>query len=181
MEIKKSSGKIYSGKIFVLFLDEVILQNGNTATREYVVHPGAGAVLAIDEDDNCYLVKQFRYPHAEYFLEIPAGRRDTSETHEECVIRELREETGLIAKELTKMCETIPSVAYSTEVIHIFLAKNLTKAGQHLDEDEFLSVVCMPVRDALKKVYSGEIRDFKTQLALLFYQSKMLTDTSTPL
>lgn len=167
MEIKKNSKKVYSGKIIDLFLDEVTLQNGSSSTREYVVHNGAAAVLAVDENNNCYLVRQFRYPHNDYFLEIPAGRTEKGESPEECIIRELEEETGLVAENITKICETIPSVAYSTEVIHIFLAKNLTLTSQNLDEDEFLSVVCMPVRDALEKVYSGEIRDFKTQLALL--------------
>lgn len=173
MEIKKSSEKIYSGKILDFFLDEVTLQNGETSTREYVVHNGASAVLAVDEDNNCYLVRQFRYPHNEYFLEIPAGRMEKGESPEECIIRELEEETGLVSKDLTEICETIPSVAYSTEVIHIFLAKNLSSTAQNLDADEFLSVIRMPVSDALKKVYSGEIRDFKTQLALLIYEKSI--------
>ena len=170
MEILKNSKKIYSGKIFNLFLDEVALEDGKTATREYVVHSGAAAILPVDEDNNCYLVRQFRYPHSEYFLEIPAGRMDDGETPEQCAARELEEETGFIAEYITKMCITIPSVAYSTERIHIFLAKGLTKTAQSLDDGEFITVVRIPLDAALEKVYNGEICDFKTQVALLYYQ-----------
>ncbi len=166
-EKQLSSELIYDGRVVKLFKDTVRLVNGNESVREIVRHPGAVAVVPITEDGEIVLVRQFRYPFDEVLTEIPAGKLDPGEEPEAAALRELSEETGAEAESLEYLGAFYSSVAIFDEVIHLYLARGLKFQKQHLDEDEFLDVIKMPFEKAVGLVNSGEIRDGKTQTAIL--------------
>jgi ADP-ribose pyrophosphatase len=161
------SEEIFDGKVVKLFRDNVELENGYKATREVIRHPGGVCVAAVDEDENIYFVKQFRYPFQTVLTELPAGKLEYGESHRECGIRELKEEIGAEAESFEYMGCLYPTVAYDTEIIHMYLARGLSFGSQHLDDGEFLDVIKMPLKEAYDKVMNNEIRDSKTQLAIL--------------
>lgn len=160
--------RVYEGKIINLRVDTVSLPNGGTSLREIVEHPGGVGVLPLDGEGYVHLVRQFRKPYEEELLEIPAGKRDNKQEEPlTCGIRELREETGFTAGEMTDLGVLYPSVGYADEVLHIFLARNLTQGDTDPDEDEFVDVVKLPFSKAVDMAVSGELRDAKTVAALL--------------
>ena len=162
-----STEQKFDGKVVKLFVDRVELENGDTAIREVIKHPGGVCVLPLDEDDNVLMVRQFRYPAHRVLLEIPAGKLEPGEDHRECGLRELREETGCTCDEFTYLGNLIPTPAYDNEVIHMYLARGLHDGEQDLDEDEFLEVEKIPLKKAVEMVMNNEISDAKTQIALL--------------
>ena len=159
-----SSQTIFEGKIIKVTLDQARLPDGSVAPREVVYHPGGVAVLALDEDNTVYLVKQYRYPIQQLLLELPAGKLDHGA--EENVLlgaqRELSEETGLEAAQWTYLGYTLASPGFCDEALHMYLARGLTRKRQHLDEDEFLDVVTMPFGQLVEQVMDGTITDGKT-------------------
>lgn len=158
-----SSQTIFEGKIVKLTLDKAKLPDGKLADREVVYHPGGVAVLALDEENNVTLVRQYRYPIQQLLLELPAGKLDHgAEDHLPGAKRELSEETGLEAEEWTYLGYTLASPGFCTEALHMYLARGLTKRRQHLDEDEFLDVVTMPFDQLVEQVMDGTITDAKT-------------------
>lgn len=159
---------LYDGAILKLNVDSVTLPNGREAKREYVSHRGGAAILALDEEKNVYLVRQFRYPYKEILLEIPAGKLEIGEPPIETAKRELMEETGL-SGDVIPFGKLYPSPGYTNEIIHIFLAENLTKHTENPDEDEFLDVVKIPFETLLAEVKNGNIKDGKTCYAVLKY------------
>lgn len=162
------SEKVLQGKILYVTQDTALLPNGKEALRDVVHHSGGVGVVPLTENNTVYMVKQFRYPMQEVTLEIPAGKREIGEEPLECGIRELLEETGCTAEKMTSLDLLYPTPAYDTEVIYIFLATGISKDhSQHLDEDEFADVVEIPLEEAVSKVMNGEIKDAKTQIALL--------------
>lgn len=166
-ETKIDSTQIYDGKILNVTRDTVRLENGETAYREVIHHSGGVCVLPLDDNGDVLFVKQFRYPFADVLLEIPAGKREIGEDPLECGIRELSEEVGATADEITPLGKLYPTVAYDTEIIYMYLARGLHFGEQHLDEDEFVDVVRIPFEEAYKMVMRDEIPDSKTQLAIL--------------
>lgn len=166
-EEKLESTLKYNGKVIDVYNDRVLLENGKEAARDVVRHPGGVCVVALNEKDEVYFVRQFRYPHGKVLLEIPAGKLEWGEDHFACGKRELLEETGCTADEFTYLGCLLPTPAYDTEVIHMYMAKGLHKSSQHLDEDEFLEVSLIPLAKAVEMVMNNEIEDAKTQLALL--------------
>ena len=158
-----SSQTIFEGKIIKVTLDQAQLPDGKLAAREVVYHPGGVAVLALDEDKNVALVRQFRYPIQQELLELPAGKLDHgSEGHLLGAQRELSEETGLEAGKWTYLGYTLASPGFCDEALHMYLARGLTQKEQHLDEDEFLNVVTMPFDQLVEQVMDGTITDAKT-------------------
>lgn len=162
-----SSEEIFNGKIVHLFRDTVRLPNGKPATREVIRHVGAAAVVPLTDEGNVILVRQYRYPFAQVMLEIPAGKLDTGENPIDCARRELIEETGYDAKELVYLGAFYPSVAMLNEVIHLFLAKNMTLRETNLDEDEFLHVEQRLLSELVEDIMAGGVPDGKTQAAVL--------------
>ncbi len=158
---------IYNGKIINLRVDDALLPNGNAAKREVVEHPGGVGVLALDSDKNVFLVRQFRYPYSETVLEIPAGKKEHGEDPLVCGKRELKEETGLTAKNYISLGKIYPTPGYTNEVIDIFLATDLSYGEKCPDEDEFLNVEKLPFNELLKLVEENKISDSKTQIAVL--------------
>ena len=162
-----SSEEIYSGKIVHLYRDTVRLPNGRQAIREVMRHAGAAAVVPLTDDGNVILVRQYRYPFAQVMLEIPAGKLDAGEDPLDCAKRELLEETGVDAKEFVYLGAFYPSVAMLDEVIHLYLARDFSRASAKLDADEFLHVEQRPLGEVVEQVMRGEIPDGKTQAAIL--------------
>lgn len=171
-ETKMDSQEIYKGRILNLFVDHVLLPNGHTSTREVIRHCQASAILAIDELGNIILEDQYRYPYDSIIKEIPAGKCDKDEDPQVTANRELEEETGYRANSLVKLGEYYPSVAYTDEIIHLYVATDLVKTNQHLDEDESLDYYKVPLSEALNMVLDGRIKDGKTTAALFLYLLK---------
>ncbi len=169
-EIKKNSKVIHKGKIFDLYQDQVVLPNGATGVREYIKHPGGASVLAI-KANNVYLIEQFRYAYNKTMLEIPAGKLEIGEDPQIAALRELKEETGLVAKDLKLLTKIYPTVGYTDEIIYVYLAQDFEEHSQNLDADEFINIVKIPYKDALNMVLKGEVCDAKTQVALLMYNT----------
>lgn len=174
MDLKEKTLKqeyLYRGKVVNLRCDEVFLPNGRCAQREVLEHPGGACVLCV-KDGKVVLVRQYRYPYGEELLEIPAGKLNQGEDPYSAAMRELKEETGLKANSLNYLMTFYPSPGYSNEKIYIYEAQETEEGGQNLDEDELLSVVYMPVEEALKSIQNGTMKDGKTIAALLFYSNR---------
>lgn len=162
-----STRDIYKGRIIHVKEDTVLLPNGETAGRELVMHNGGVGVVALDDDKNVFLVRQYRKPYDESVLEIPAGKLEKGEEHSECGKRELLEETGYTCKSYKYLGKILPTPAYVTEVIHLYMASELEYSKQNLDKDEFLDVEKIPLKTAVEMVLNGEIDDAKTQIGIL--------------
>ena len=167
-EQQLASESVYDGRILHVTRDTVRLENGDEAIREVVHHPGGACVVPLTEEGTVLMVRQFRYPHAEETLEVPAGKLEYGENPLLCAERELREEAGAAAEKLESLGSLYPTPAYDGEVIYMYLARHIRRGGtQDLDEDEFLDVVELPLAEAVQMVMDDRIRDAKTQIALL--------------
>ena len=163
-----SSRLIFDGRVVQLYVDRVRLPDGREAEREYMRHIGAVCVLPLDRDGVVHCVRQYRYPHGEVLLEIPAGKLDSkTEDRASAALRELQEETGYRCGRLTFLGNIYTSPAILDEVIGLYLAEELTPGETHFDEDEFLAPVAVPLEELADRVMRGEIPDAKTQLAVL--------------
>jgi ADP-ribose pyrophosphatase len=161
-----STKRIYEGKVLNLRVDAVQIENGTITTREVVEHNGAAAIVPILTNGDVILVRQYRYPIQTDLLEIPAGTLNADENPKDCATRELREETGYSCGEILKIAECFVAPGYSTERIHIFLAKSLTKSKTNMDEDENIKLETVSFSEALNKIRTGEIRDAKSIVGL---------------
>lgn len=162
-----STRDVFDGVVVKLRVDTVALPDGGSATREIIAHPGGVSVLAVDDDKNVFLVKQFRKPTEQVLLEIPAGKLEYGENPLEAGKRELSEETGAQAAEFIPLGYFYPTPAYCEEKTYMYLARHLTLKEQHLDKDEFLEVIKMPYDELYNMVINDEIIDGKTALAVL--------------
>ena len=167
VETGVDSRRLFSGAVFDLEVDRVKLPNGRIATRELIRHKGAVAVVPLFPDGTVAVEEQFRYAVGRILIEIPAGKLDApDEDRREAALRELREETGLIAGKLTCLGDYFGSPAIVDERITLYLATELSEGERSLDDDEFLSVRRVPLDDLADAILSGEIADGKTQAAL---------------
>ncbi len=165
-ERKLSSEMKFDGKLIKVTYDIADI-NGKEAWREVVHHPGASAVVAIDENNRIIMEKQFRYALNDYLLEIPAGKLDAEEDPLVCAKRELKEETGIVASEWISLGTTATSPGFCNEVIHLFVAKGLSKGEIHWDEDEYVEVARYTLDELLQRIKEEKIKDSKTLSALL--------------
>lgn len=163
---------LYSGSIVSLLRYHVSL-GGRRLVREVVEHPGAVAVIPVSDDGRIIMVRQHRLPTGKSLLEIPAGTRRVGEDEEECARRELLEETGYRARVLRKALSFYPAPGYSTEKITLFLAEDLEKAGQRLEEDEAIEVVEKPLGEAVEMLRNGLIEDAKTIIGLYWLAEQL--------
>ena len=167
-EERMASRLIFDGRVVHLYVDRVRLPDGKEAEREYMRHIGAVCVLPLDRDEAVHCVRQYRYPHAEVLLEIPAGKLDSkAEDRASAALRELREETGFRCGKLTFLGNIYTSPAILDEVIGLYLAEDLVPGDTHPDEDEFLAPVGIPLEQLVDDVMAGRIPDAKTQLAVM--------------
>jgi ADP-ribose pyrophosphatase len=163
---------VFDGKLLKVHRDLVRLPDGGQATREYIRHPGAVAIVALFDDGTVLLERQYRYPHARHFVEVPAGKIDPGEAHLVTAKRELLEETGYSAQEWTRLAVIHTAIAYTNEGIEIFLARKLRKEGDaRLDQGEFLETLVVPFEEAIAMVRDGRITDAKSVAALLWVKT----------
>ncbi|MBI5430843.1 MAG: NUDIX hydrolase [Nitrosomonadales bacterium] len=174
-ETRLDSEVVYEGNFIRVLKDRVRLPDGSIGTREHIAHPGAVAVLALLDNGNLVLERQFRYAPQREFIEIPAGKIDRGEDILLCAQRELLEETGYVAREWTHLATTWPCIGYADERMEYFLARGLTHRGRQLDDGEFLEVFDLPVSEAMEWIRLGRINDSKTVLAL-FWLDKVLKE-----
>lgn len=158
---------VYSGRIITVRNDEIELPNGKTAQREYIVHHGGAAIVALTENKEIFLVRQYRYGASKVLLEIPAGKLEKGEDPFNCATRELNEEIGYTSDNVSLLGTIVPTPAYCGEYNYIYYATDLKEGNQHLDEDEFLEIDKIPFDKAFEMVMSGEIIDAKTCFAIL--------------
>jgi len=160
------SDRVFQGKILSVRVDTVLLPDGREATREIVEHNGAVAVIALDDEGFVYLVKQYRKPVEEVLLEIPAGKLDPGEDPLDCARRELSEETGLVAGEWERIFKYYSTPGFTSEVVHVYVARDVEQHAANPESDEFVEVVRMPLDEAYRKVLDGTIRDGKSIVAI---------------
>lgn len=168
------SEAVYDGVLLHVRRDMVRLPDGGESVREWIEHPGASAVLPLFEDGSVLLIRQFRYPPRQEFLEVPAGKFDRPEEDPlDLAKREMAEEVGLVAERWTQLGTTHPCIGYSNEVIHLFLAEGLTEIEADVDEDEFVDPVRMSLADAVELARTGQVLDSKSALTLLLAQAEL--------
>jgi ADP-ribose pyrophosphatase len=166
--------ELLRGRFLHAFRDTVRLPNQNLSTREYVVHPGAVMVIPmLDTPDGLRLVmeRQFRYPVGQVMTEFPAGKLDPGEDPWLCAQRELQEETGYTARQWARAGVLHPVISYSTEVIEIWFAKELSLGERRLDTDEFLDVFTASPAELMAACQQGRLTDAKTLTGLLWLQN----------
>jgi len=176
VEKQLTTDKVYSGKLLNIYRDTVLLENGNTSVREIAKHPGGVCVAALEDDGSLWFVRQYRYAVGEDVLELPAGKLEPGEDPDDAIVRELKEETGCTADSIIKVSASFPSPGYTSEVLHLYIARGLHHGDQHLDEDEDLDAFRIPLADAVKMVMNGEIRDSKTQTLILMAEKILKTE-----
>jgi ADP-ribose pyrophosphatase len=167
------SERIHTGKIIKLDRDTVRYPDGSEADLEIARHPGASAVVPFltdpeGDDPQILLLRQYRYAADGYIYEIPAGRLDPGETPAACAARELKEETGCTAKSIVPLITMLTTPGFTDELIHLFLATEISHGESAREEDEFADVVVMRLSEALELIQRGEIPDGKTALAILY-------------
>ena len=168
-----STRRAYSGKVMNVDIDMVRFPNGTTGELEMVRHPGASAVVPFlsdprSEDPQLLLIKQYRYAADEFIYEIPAGKLDGGEDPRVCAERELREETGCTAERIEHLITFYTTPGFTDERIHAFMATGLKRGATSHEKDEFMSLETVTLSKALELIKTGELKDAKSALAILY-------------
>ena len=158
---------IFDGRVIKVRVENILRPDGKPAKRELIAHPGGVGIIAVTDDKLVPTVTQYRIAAKSMMLEIPAGKLEYGEDPLECGIRELEEEAGLKAGKIVHLGEYYPTPGYCEEKINIYLASDLTKTHQHLDDGEFLTLEYITLDDLYEKVMNNEIHDMKTAVAIL--------------
>lgn len=166
--------EIYKGLRVHLYKERLLTPEKKEVDWELIVHPGAAAVIPIDDDGKIIMVRQYRNASNDYTLEIPAGTLDSpDEDPLYCAHRELEEETGYKAKEMDYLYKFYSAIGICDEVIHIYVAKNLIESMQNLDEDEFVTLERYTLDELVEMIFRGELLDNKTISAILMYKESL--------
>jgi ADP-ribose pyrophosphatase len=168
-----ASERVYEGRILNLRVDEIRTPTGVEALREIVENGGAVAMVALDDQQRVVLVKQYRHAVRGLVIEIPAGKLDGDEDPLEGAQRELREETGFRAGRFERLGNFYPAPAWSTELVYLYLATDLTPGPAQLEADEAIELLRVPLTEAIDMIHSGAIIDGKTIAALLLAQQRL--------
>ncbi len=166
-----ASESLFEGNFLHAKRDTVRLPDGHTATREYVIHPGAVVVVPLLDDGRLVLERQYRYAVGLVMTEFPAGKLDAGESPLVCGQRELLEETGYTAREWAYAGLMHLAVGYSTEIIHIFFARGLTLGDRQLDHGEFVDVFTATPQELFDGCRDGRVTDAKTHSCMLWLQN----------
>lgn len=158
---------LMQGRAFKIRRDHLRTPDGRETKFEIIEHGGSVILIPVDADGNLLFVRQYRHAAGTDLLELPAGTRDGDEPYEECAAREIREETGMEAGNLQKLGEFYLAPGYSTEFMVVYLATDLKHNPLEADDDEFLEVEKIPVRQALEMAERGDVPDAKSLAALL--------------
>ncbi|WP_176717362.1 NUDIX hydrolase [Vulcanibacillus modesticaldus] len=169
-----SSTTIYEGKIIKVDVDKVRLPNGKESFREIVHHSGAVAILAISKENKVIMVKQYRKPLEKTILEIPAGKLEKGEKPLDCAIRELKEETGYTASNMSQIAKFYTSPGFADEIIYLFKAEDIQPGAAKPDEDEFVELVELTIDEVNELINDSKIIDAKTLIALNYWQLEIL-------
>ena len=164
--------EVYRGKIVTVHVDTIRQESGRATIREVVLHPGGVTAVPVLDDGRLLLIRQFRYPIGKFILELPAGKLDSGQSPVETMARELQEETGYRAGELTYEYTFYTTPGISDEAIHFFIARDLAKTAQQLEEGEHITLEAYSLEECLRKIGTGEINDAKTILGILWYHLK---------
>jgi ADP-ribose pyrophosphatase len=167
IETKIDTQEVFKGKLLDVRRDTASLPDGTQATREWIKHPGATAVIPVYANGEIVLLHQFRYPSGQIFMEVPAGKLDPGEAPEVTGERELAEEAGVKCKNMEYVGHFYPGIGYSDEIIHIYVAWNLSEIPKNTDEDEFLEPFRVSFKQAVDWALDGTISDGKTIICLL--------------
>ncbi len=169
-ETRLQSELMYDGDFIRVRKDKVRLPDGAVSSREYITHPGAVAVLAILDNGNLVMERQYRYPLQREFIELPAGKIDPGEDILQCAQRELLEETGYVASEWKHLTTAWPCIGYADERMEYFLARGLVHQGRKLDDGEFLEVFELSLPEAIGWIRQGRINESKTIVGLFWLE-----------
>lgn len=172
-ETRIDTALMYDGDFIRVRKDNVRLPDGKVSSREYITHPGAVAVLAILDNGNLVMERQYRYPLQREFIELPAGKIDNEEDILLCAQRELLEETGYVASEWTHLTTVWPCIGYATERMEYFIARGLAYQGHKLDDGEFLEVFELSLPEALEWIRLGKIDESKTIVGLFLLEKTL--------
>ena len=167
------SETVYTGHAFTVHRDTLQLPDGHETRFDIVEHPGSVVILPVDDRKNLLFVRQYRHATGLDLLELPAGTLDKDEAPEACARREVREETGMAAGVLEHLGGFYLAPGYSTEYMHVYLATELHADPLEADADEFLTVECIPLGQALAMAQQAEIPDAKSLAAILMAQSRL--------
>jgi len=165
--------EVFKGKILGLYYDKVMLPNERIATREKVTHPGAVGIIPVTDDGEIILVKQYRYPVSEVTLEIPAGKLDRDEEPIATAKRELKEEVGIIEARLSLLSAFYTTPGFCDELLYLYLAKDFNIVENDLDDDEFLEIVSISLKDAMGLIRDGSIKDAKTIIGIMMAKDQI--------
>ena len=156
----------WTGRIVAVSTERLLYPNGREYDLDFVRHPGAAAVVAVDDAGRVCVVRQWRQGVSEFLWEIPAGKLDKGEAPADCAVRELREEAGVTARTWDSLGIYMPAPGIFTELIHLYLARDLSIGAAKPDEDEDLELDWLPIAQVSEKILSGEWNDGKTGFAL---------------
>jgi ADP-ribose pyrophosphatase len=162
-----ASNRVHRGRVIDVFSERLKYANGREHEIDLVRHPGAAAVVAVDDAGRVCLVRQYRHGITDFLWEIPAGKLDSGEAPEVCAVRELAEETGVAARHWAPLGLYVPAPGIFTEVIHLYMARELDVGNPTPDVDEELEIEWMPLGAAIERVLRGEWNDGKTALGLV--------------
>lgn len=157
---------IYQGQILRLGIESLTLPNGKSVDLEILHHPGGAAIVALDQQDQVCMLRQYRHAAGGWLWELPAGKLEAGESAQLTAARELTEEAGLQAGHWEKLGEILVSPGYCDEVIHLYLARDLTRVPAQPQADELIEVHWIPFRHALEQAHDGTLVDAKTMLGL---------------
>ncbi len=165
---------IFKGRVFTVEKLKVTLPDGSPAMREVIRHNGGAAIIAVDDDKNVYMVRQFRIATGGEMLEIPAGKVEPGEDPMECASRELTEETGYTASNVEFLASVYATPGYCSEKLHVYMATGLKAGNPHRDQGEFLNVKVYKLAELKEMVEKGEIQDAKSVIGILMASERLL-------
>jgi ADP-ribose pyrophosphatase len=169
----ESIRNVFTGRVLTLNLEQVRLPNGRVAELEIAHHPGGAAVVALDHEGRVCLLRQYRHAAGGWLTELPAGKLDGGEPPLECAQRELAEEAGVTARQWEKLGECFSSPGVLTEVLHLFLARDLAPADARPEEHEVFEASWIPLDEAVDLAASGQLRDAKSVIGLLWARERL--------
>ena len=169
--------KIFEGVVFDVQIDKIVYDSGNESVREVVVHNGGAVVLPITDEGKLILVKQFRYPFQKFLIEAPAGKLEKDEDPYECATRELTEETGYTSSNITKLGEIYTTPGFCDEILHLYLATDLTAGDHNREEGEYgMEVFEYSISEVDNMIKNGEIVDAKT-IAIIYHYKNIIANS----
>lgn len=165
---------VYQGKIIGIYQDTLELPDKNIVKYDFIKHNGAAAVVPVTKDGKILMVRQYRNAVNRETLEIPAGKREGEEDPKECIMRELEEETGYRCGKIEHLITLDTWVSFCDEKIDVYVAFDLVKTSQHLDEDEFIDVEAYELEELVQMIFENKIRDAKTIASIMSYKAKYI-------